>query len=442
MLDALRAPREEDPELRLSRTKSGTRTPARRRSPERIAAASRGGRPRRRWRISSIQPGARRTAAIGHGLRLRAARLASARDFRYASMKGVGLAVEDLVRVAGLEPGAVVLDHPVRVEHVGSDLASPLDRFLVADELLLLGPPLVQRPLVEAGAQDLHRHVAVAPLAALVLAGHDDPGRKVRQAHGRVRDVDVLAAGAARAVRVDPQVLVRDLDLDVFVHLRRDVDRRERGVAALRRVEGGDPDQPVDPHLALQVPVGVVADDVEGRALQARLLAVLPVDQLRLPPAALAEAQVHPQEHLGPVLRLGPAGARVDHQPGVLRVLGRAHLDGELQVVGERGGGLQRLARVRLGRLSLLQQLGEGQSSSRSSSRRSAGLELSFVDAALPEDLLRFFGAGPEIGGGGLLPQAFERAPRGVGIKDSREATGVAPRRLSGRRSGRRVRSL
>ena len=77
--------------------------------------------------------------------------------------------------------------------------------------LLLL---LLLLELVEARAQDLHRHRLVLVLRALVLTGDDDAGREVRQAHGGVGLVDVLAAGAARAVGVDAQVLVVDLDLD------------------------------------------------------------------------------------------------------------------------------------------------------------------------------------------------------------------------------------
>jgi hypothetical protein len=42
--------------------------------------------------------------------------------------------------------------------------------------------------------------------------------------------VDVLAAGARRAVGVDPQILVQDLDLDLVVDDRIDPDRGEAGV--------------------------------------------------------------------------------------------------------------------------------------------------------------------------------------------------------------------
>ena len=42
------------------------------------------------------------------------------------------------------------------------------------------------------------------------------PGREVRDADRGIGDVDVLAAGAARPVGVDAQVLVVDLDVDVL----------------------------------------------------------------------------------------------------------------------------------------------------------------------------------------------------------------------------------
>src|SRR6185369_11959446 len=47
----------------------------------------------------------------------------------------------------------------------------------------------------------------------------------------------------------------------------------------------------------------------EGGALDARFLAVLPLHQLDLVAVLLGPAQVHAEEHLGPVLRLGAAGA-------------------------------------------------------------------------------------------------------------------------------------
>ena len=52
-------------------------------------------------------------------------------------------------------------------------------------------------------------------LRALVLALDDDAGREVRDPDGGVGLVHVLAAGAARAVGVDAQVALVDLDVGV-----------------------------------------------------------------------------------------------------------------------------------------------------------------------------------------------------------------------------------
>ena len=75
---------------------------------------------------------------------------------------------------------------------------------------------------------------------------------------------------------------------------------------------GRDADEPVHAVLAAQVPEGVVARDAEAHAVDPGLVALLVVDDLGLVAAALAPAQVHAEQHLRPVLRVGAAGARVD----------------------------------------------------------------------------------------------------------------------------------
>ena len=84
------------------------------------------------------------------------------------------------------------------------------------------------------------RGVLVRRLAALVLDGDDDAARHVRDPDGGVGLVHVLAAGARRAVRVDADVVVVDLDRGGVVEQRRDDHLREARVAAVRRVERAD----------------------------------------------------------------------------------------------------------------------------------------------------------------------------------------------------------
>ena len=95
----------------------------------------------------------------------------------------------------------------------------------------------------------------------------------------------------------------------------------ERGVAARLGVERRDPDQPVDAALGGEQAVGVLAVGDEGRRLDPRLLAGRRLLHLDLEAAALGPAQVHAQQHLGPVLRVGAAGAGADRDDGVAGVV-------------------------------------------------------------------------------------------------------------------------
>ena len=172
------------------------------------------------------------------------------------------------------------------------------------------------------------------------------PGRPVRDPHRRVGLVDVLAARARGAVGVDLQVVVLDLDLAGLLDDRRDLDARERRLAPVGGVERRQPHEPVHALLGRVEAVGVVAGDPEGRGLDARLLARARLQQLDLEAAPLGPAHLHPQHHLGPVLRVGAAGARVDGHERVAGVV----VAGEQPLLLGRGqaglDGVQRLAEL------------------------------------------------------------------------------------------------
>ena len=89
---------------------------------------------------------------------------------------------------------------------------------------------LLALQLVEARAQHLHGEAAVLVLRFLGR-DDDDAGRQMRDAHGAIGLVDVLAAGAARAHGVDADVLGLDVDIDLL-GLRQHGDGRRRSVDA------------------------------------------------------------------------------------------------------------------------------------------------------------------------------------------------------------------
>ena len=72
--------------------------------------------------------------------------------------------------------------------------------------------------------------------------------------------------------------------------------------------------------LRLEPAIGVRPLDLEGARLDARLLARALLQPAHLEAAPLGPARVHARQHLGPVLRLGAAGAGVDLDIGVVGV--------------------------------------------------------------------------------------------------------------------------
>ena len=144
-------------------------------------------------------------------------------------------------------------------------------------------------------------------------------------AHRGLGAVDVLAAGPARTVDVDPQLSGVDLDGDGVIDLRRDEHRRERGMAPVPGVERRLPHQPVHAGLGAQPTVGVFPLETYGGALDAGHLSVGHLDQIGLESAPLTPAQVHAEQHPRPVLGLGAAGPGLD----VEECVGGVHLAGE-----------------------------------------------------------------------------------------------------------------
>src|SRR4051794_38313894 len=97
----------------------------------------------------------------------------------------------------------------------------------------------------------------------------------MRDADGGVGDVDVLSAGAARSKRIDTDVLFVYLYVDVVRQLRPDINGGERRVPARSLIERRHANQPVYSGFGRQQAVRIVADDREGHALDAGLVARL-----------------------------------------------------------------------------------------------------------------------------------------------------------------------
>src|SRR5690606_16349200 len=149
-------------------------------------------------------------------------------------------------------------------------------------------------------------------LGALVLAADHSIGRHVGNTYRRIRGVDVLTTGSGGAVGVDTQIRRVDLDLDVVIDFGRDEHGGKGGVAAVAGVVRALAHQPVHTDLGTQPAVGVFTLDVDGGALDARNFTGSQFHDGRFKAVMIGPAQIHAQQHVGPVLGFGATGARLN----------------------------------------------------------------------------------------------------------------------------------
>src|ERR1700728_4765471 len=126
-----------------------------------------------------------------------------------------GFTFHDLGQLVEREIDAVV-GHAALRKIVGADAFGAVAG---ADLAAALGGTggvlLLPLEVIESRTKYGERLGAIAMLRTVLLHHHHDPGGNVRHAHRGLGLVDVLAAGAAGAQRVDAQVRVVDGDVDI-----------------------------------------------------------------------------------------------------------------------------------------------------------------------------------------------------------------------------------
>src|SRR3546814_11573366 len=116
--------------------------------------------------------------------------------------------------------------------------------------------------------------MSIGVMGAVVLAVHDDAAGHVGNAHGGIGFSDVLSAGAAGAVGVDPQVGRVDIDFYRVVDFGIDKDAGKRCVAPVGGIKGAFAHEAVHARFGAQEPERVIALDFDRRRLDAGDFAV------------------------------------------------------------------------------------------------------------------------------------------------------------------------
>src|SRR5271165_4510212 len=235
--------------------------------------------------------------------------------------EGLQIAVNHAIDVADLGLGAVILDHAVRLQDVGANLRAEFNIEFRVLNFLGGGALFLHFKFIELRAQHAHGAFFILVLRALILAIGYESGREVSDANRGIRGVHMLSALAAGAISIDADIFRLDDNFNAFVNFRRHVDAGKGSMAPLGLIEGRNADEAVHADLALQKSEGVLAVHGKRRGLQPSLFTGLVVVEYSLEALPLSPAQIHAQEHVGPILRLGAAGSGMDGDDGVAGVV-------------------------------------------------------------------------------------------------------------------------
>ena len=139
--------------------------------------------------------------------------------------------------------------------------------------------------------------------------------------HRRVGRIDVLSALSTRPIGIDPKVIGLDVDHDRVIDLRRNKHTCETRMPPLRLVERRNPYQPMHTRLSTQQAKRKLSGDGKRRRLDSSLIPVLNFIDFSPETLPFRPAQIHPHQHLGPVLALSSACPRMHCHDGIQRVV-------------------------------------------------------------------------------------------------------------------------
>src|SRR6266849_1880664 len=248
------------------------------------------------------------------------------------------IAVHDVVDLVEGETDAVVGDPSLR-KIIGADALGTVPR---ADQGFarggFLGLLLAQLPVLDACRQHREGLFLVLVLGAPVLAFHDHAGRQMRDSHGGVGLVDVLAARARGAVGVDSKIRgIIQYDVTDCARLGQDGHRAGRSVDPALGLGRRHSLDAMAAGFEFEPGVRALPDDAGDDLLVAADVSRGFGYHLHLPTLALRVARIHAEQVTCEERRFVSSGSGTDLEEDVALIVWILRQEELLQLRFERG---------------------------------------------------------------------------------------------------------
>src|SRR5437762_1269634 len=233
----------------------------------------------------------------------------------------VDLTLHNTVELINGEIDAVIRQ-PSLVKVIGSD---PLAAVAASDHEFArrcdLGALFFLFLFQQSSAQDFHALGPILVLRFFILAGYNDPARDMRDAHGRIRRIDALAAGARGAEHIDANILRVDLNFH-FIGFGHHGDGDRGGVDAPRALRDRNPLHPVHSAFEFEPAVSALSFDAGNDLFEAAETRGIGAHHFDSPTARLGVTAVHSEELSGEfgILPLLVQELRIRHETLQLHV--------------------------------------------------------------------------------------------------------------------------
>ena len=158
-------------------------------------------------------------------------------------------------------------------------------------------------------------------LRTLILALHHNSGRKMRDTDSRRRLVDMLSSGTTGAERINTDIFLPDLHIDIFFYIRHHIAGYKRSLSFSGCVKRRNTNQPVHTFFRFQISIRILPIHLKCNGFDSGLFSIQRIQHFHGKSLFICPSGIHTIEHGCPVTGFRATRSRMQGNNGVVPVI-------------------------------------------------------------------------------------------------------------------------